>query len=190
MIGDEFLILTLCSFLYIGLVIFLDVVYSLPACKKRMGSRALPATMQSAEGLEDEMVIEEKNRVAGVEPTQQFVFVNDLHKVYPNGNHAVKGISFAASEGQVFGLLGVNGAGKTSTFKMLCGQVEQTSGEIMIQGISVATRAPEARRLIGYCPQFDALLASLTVDEHLFLYGRLKGLAGRQLAEAVSAQIK
>merc|ERR1719199_380629 len=127
------------------------------------------------------MVLEEKARVAAVDPSKQFVYVKDLHKIYPNRMHAVRGISFAASEGQVFGLLGVNGAGKTSTFKMLCGQVEQTSGEVMIQGIPVATRAPEARRLIGYCPQFDALLETLTVDEHLFLYGRLKGLTGKLL---------
>lgn len=136
------------------------------------------------------MVIAEKARVAALDPTTQFVFVKDLHKMYPNGMHAVKGISFAASEGQVFGLLGVNGAGKTSTFKILCGQVEQSSGEVMIQGISVATRAPEARRLIGYCPQFDALLDSITVDEHLFLYGRIKGLSGRMLAQTVASQVE
>jgi ABC-type multidrug transport system ATPase subunit len=189
MIGDEFLILALCSVFYIVLVIFLDIVYSSPACKRRLASRNLPPTAATDEKLEDEMVLAEKTRVAGLDPLQQFVYVKDLHKVYPNGMHAVKGISFAASEGQVFGLLGVNGAGKTSTFKMLCGQVEQTSGEVMIQGISVATRAPEARRLIGYCPQFDALLEQCTVDEHLYLYGRIKGLSGKALADAVASQI-
>lgn len=190
MIGDEFLIMAICAFLYIFLTIFFDIVWGLPAFKKFFGATRKLVAPALDLSQEDEMVQAEKERVKAVDPLKQFVFVKDVHKVYQNGMHAVKGISFAASDGQVFGLLGVNGAGKTSTFKMLCGQVEQTSGEIMIQGISVATRAPEARRLIGYCPQFDALLASLTVDEHLFLYGRLKGLAGRQLAEAVSAQIK
>jgi ATP-binding cassette subfamily A (ABC1) protein 3 len=60
----------------------------------------------------------------------------------------------------------------------------------MIQGIPVATRAPEARKLIGYCPQFDAILDSLTVTEHLFLYGRVKGLKGQMLNQTVEQQIK
>merc|ERR1719428_2679331 len=139
------------------------------------------------------MVIKEKQRVAAMseeEASQQFVFVKDLHKVYGNRMHAVRGISFAADEGQVFGLLGVNGAGKTTTFKMLCGQVEPSAGTVCIQGYDVTTQAAEARRLIGYCPQFDALLDTLTTKEHLELYGRLKGLSSTQLVQAVQQQLQ
>ena len=113
-------------------------------------------------GAEDEMVKEEKRRVADLDPSTQFVYVNDIHKIYNRFVHAVRGVSFAAAEGQVFGLLGVNGAGKTTTFKMLCGQVEPTAGQVCIQGYDVTTRASDARKFIGYCPQFDALLDSLT----------------------------
>jgi len=117
------------------------------------------------------------------------VYVNNIHKVYKNGTHAVRGVSFAASTGQVFGLLGVNGAGKTTTFKMLCGQVPPTAGKVSIQGFDVSTEASSARKLIGYCPQFDALLDSLTTREHLFLYGRLKGIKRSLISSVVASQL-
>ena len=78
---------------------------------------------------------------------------------------------------------------RTTTFEILCGQVEPTAGEVRIQGYDVSVHAAEARKYIGYCPQFDALLESLTPREHLYLYGRLKGLYGDRVSAAVRSQL-
>eukprot|EP00413_Alexandrium_margalefii_P007389 CAMPEP_0204528850 /NCGR_PEP_ID=MMETSP0661-20131031/9748_1 /ASSEMBLY_ACC=CAM_ASM_000606 /TAXON_ID=109239 /ORGANISM="Alexandrium margalefi, Strain AMGDE01CS-322" /LENGTH=877 /DNA_ID=CAMNT_0051534847 /DNA_START=72 /DNA_END=2700 /DNA_ORIENTATION=- len=189
MVGDEFLILMISGVIYLVLTIVFDTVGGMPCFKRIFGSgKGLTKKVMASneDSNEDSMVLSEKERVKTVDHSKQFVFVDEVHKVYNNRFHAVRGISFAASEGQVFGLLGVNGAGKTTTFKMLCGQVEPTAGQVYIQGYNITTQAAQARRLIGYCPQFDALLDSLTVKEHLYLYGRLKGLTGGELVSSVS----
>lgn len=65
---------------------------------------------------------------------------------------AVKRVSFGIKNGECFGLLGVNGAGKTSTFKMLCGEHPITSGDAHIEGYSVSDDIDNARFFMGYCP--------------------------------------
>ena len=89
---------------------------------------------------------------------------------------AVKGITFGVQKGDCFGLLGTNGAGKTTTFKILSGEIQPTSGQVMVNGLNVATEMKKIRHLIGYCPQFDALLDNLTAREHLELYAAIKGI--------------
>ena len=72
---------------------------------------------------------------------------------------AVKKVSFGLEFGECFALLGVTGAGKTTTFKCLTGEEKPTSGSLFIMGNNVATPSgwEASRRLIGYCPQFDAI---------------------------------
>ena len=118
-------------------------------------------------------------------PSSQIVWVNNFRKCHGTSIHAVRGLSLSFTDGQVFGLLSVNGAGKTTTFKMLCGQFGPTAGEVSICGMNVATKVQKVRKLIGYCPQFDALLDNLAVEEHLYLYGRLKGLGRAPLRQFV-----
>merc|ERR1712107_282014 len=163
------------------------MVLTLPAVKACFKVHD-PAPPPPDHGMEDEMVIEERHRVADLNPSEQLVWVKNLRKVYNSRLHAVRGISFAAATGQVFGLLGVNGAGKTTTFKMLCGQVEPSDDEVRIKGLDVSTHVHEVRKIIGYCPQFNALLDNLTVTEHLYLYARLKGLSGKSLKTEVEKQ--
>lgn len=78
--------------------------------------------------------------------------------------------------GECFGLLGVNGAGKTSTFKMLTGDETISSGEAWIRGQSLKTEMKEIYKSIGYCPQFDALLEDLTGRETLKIFALLRGI--------------
>jgi len=100
-------------------------------------------------------------------PANHAILVRDMRKVYMLGSDrhkvAVDQVSFSVDNGDVFGLLGVNGAGKTTTFKMLSGEIKPTSGEGFVAGFNIVTQMHEARRNIGYCPQFDALLDNLTV---------------------------
>ena len=82
-----------------------------------------------------------------------------------------------AATGECFGLLGVNGAGKTTTFSMLTGDTTISSGDAFLSGTSVLRGAAGARqRLVGYCPQFDALIDQMTVRETLWMYARLRGI--------------
>ena len=98
---------------------------------------------------------------------------------------AVDNISFGIETGECFGLLGVNGAGKTTTFKMLTGEIVPTKGEIFIGGYQVPKEMNQARMLIGYCPQFDAILENLTAKEHLELYAAVKGIPHEKRAKII-----
>jgi len=133
-------------------------------------------------------VAEEANNVFS-NPEEYAIRVNHLSKTYrivSSGScfggkviqtkKAVRDISFGIKAGECFGLLGTNGAGKTTTFKMLCGEIPPSNGSASIYGKNVATNMKHLRHLIGYCPQFDAILDNLTAREHLELYAAIKGI--------------
>ena len=84
--------------------------------------------------------------------------------------------SFSIKKGECFGLLGINGAGKTSTLNILTGAQLPTSGDAWLAGKNILREQKDVRRLIGYCPQHDALLSRLSVADHLRLFGRIKGV--------------
>ncbi|KAG2437860.1 hypothetical protein HXX76_005478 [Chlamydomonas incerta] len=106
------------------------------------------------------------------------------------GRAAVRSLTLAIERGECFGLLGPNGAGKTTTINMLTGFLEPSGGDALVEGRSVRTRMPEIYRMMGVCPQENLLWEQLTGEEHLLFYGRLKGLAGAQLTEAVTAGLR
>ncbi|XP_009325277.1 PREDICTED: ATP-binding cassette sub-family A member 7, partial [Pygoscelis adeliae] len=89
---------------------------------------------------------------------------------------AVDRLCMAIPPGECFGLLGVNGAGKTSTFKMLTGDTDVTLGEAWLKGHSVLTDLQSVHQHMGYWPQFDAITDLLTGREHLEFYSRLRGV--------------
>jgi ABC-2 type transport system ATP-binding protein len=90
---------------------------------------------------------------------------------------AVDTISFAVPEGQVFGLLGANGAGKSTAIRMLCGLLEPSSGSALVAGID-ASKDPEAvKRSIGYMSQRFSLYEDLTVLQNISFFAGLYGLS-------------
>jgi ABC-2 type transport system ATP-binding protein len=94
---------------------------------------------------------------------------------------AVDRVSFEVAQGEVFGFLGANGAGKSTTIRMLCGLLRPTSGTALVGGIDV-TRDPEGvKRRIGYMSQRFSLYETLTVDQNIRFYGGIYGLAGAAL---------
>ncbi|CAM42001.2 putative ABC1 transporter [Leishmania braziliensis MHOM/BR/75/M2904] len=115
------------------------------------------------------------------------VRVVDLQKRYRNGNVAVKGVTFSIFPGEVFGLLGTNGAGKTTTISMLCQQLLPTGGRAYVCGYDIVEQREEALRCIGYCPQFDATLDLLTVEEQLQLYAGIRGIVRAEWPALVDA---
>ncbi|MBI3971411.1 MAG: ABC transporter ATP-binding protein [Chloroflexi bacterium] len=91
---------------------------------------------------------------------------------------AVDGLTFSVRRGEVFGLLGPNGCGKTTTIRMLCGVLPPTAGSARVLGLDVSAAADEVKRRIGYMSQRAGLYDDLTVREHLDFYGGLYGLRG------------
>ena len=91
---------------------------------------------------------------------------------------AVSAIDVSINKGEVFGLLGANGAGKTTAIRMLCGTLPPSAGEIRIAGIDMVHHARRARGRIGYVAQRFALYDDLTVAENLELQAGLYGLHG------------
>ena len=93
---------------------------------------------------------------------------------------AVDAINVNVGRGEVFGLLGANGAGKTTAIRMLCGTLAPSAGDIRVAGINMVRHARRARAHIGYVAQRFALYGDLTVAENLSLQAGLYGLRGRQ----------
>ena len=89
---------------------------------------------------------------------------------------AVDDLTFAVEGGEVFGLLGSNGAGKTTVIRALCGLLQPTSGEVRVLGIDVARDPERARRSIGYMTQRFSLYGDLTVLQNLRFFGGVYGL--------------
>ncbi|EQC40235.1 hypothetical protein SDRG_02883 [Saprolegnia diclina VS20] len=140
-------------------------------------------------------VAAEATRVAALAPTDAAVTMTGLRKVFNQGLlgrpiTAVDNLSIALPAGECFGFLGVNGAGKSTTLKMLLGEVLPTDGAAHLGGLHVIKDQNKARQLVGYCPQFDALFDLLSVREHLVLYASLRGLQGAVGQTAVTALIE
>src|SRR5690606_16566076 len=96
---------------------------------------------------------------------------------------AVDAITFHVAQGEVFGFLGANGAGKTTAMRMLIGLLEPSAGSATVAGYDVAADAEAVRRNIGYMSQKFSLYDDLTVQENITLYGGIYGLTNAQIAE-------
>lgn len=103
---------------------------------------------------------------------------------------AVKKICLAVRQGSCFGLLGANGAGKTSVFKMLTGDETISDGDAFLQNLSVKNQLNEVHKLIGYCPQFDAVLEDLTGGEIMEIFSMSRGIPRKRVNEYVLSLAK
>lgn len=126
---------------------------------------------------EDEDVARERLRVeAGmVDDTLKTVKLRKEYKSVYGTNVAVQNLSLGVQAGKCFGLLGVNGAGKSTTFKMLTTEIIPTAGHIVLKGQEVGGR-PLCNGEVGYCPQSDALDGFLTPHQCLTIHGEVCGL--------------
>ena len=94
---------------------------------------------------------------------------------------AVDHINFEVGQGEIFGFLGANGAGKTTAIRMLIGLLTPTEGNATVAGFDVYTEAESIKRRIGYMSQKFSLYEDLTVWENIRLYGGIYGLSGSEI---------
>jgi drug efflux transport system ATP-binding protein len=92
--------------------------------------------------------------------------------------YAVRDVSFDVARGEVFGLLGANGAGKSTTFRMLCGLLPVSGGRLQVAGVDLRRAAAKARARIGYMSQKFSLYGNLTVQQNLRFFSGAYGLPG------------
>lgn len=98
---------------------------------------------------------------------------------------AVQDLSFEIKSRGVLGLLGANGAGKSTTMNIMCGVLNQTSGDIYINGINLRENPIEAKKCIGFLPQKPPLNPDMTVDEYLCFCAHLRRMEGKEVRAAV-----
>ena len=115
--------------------------------------------------------------------------VHDLTKQF-GAFTAVNHISFEVREGEIFGFLGANGAGKTTAIKMMSGLLQPTSGTALIAGYDVRTQSKLIKRNIGYMSQRFSLYNDLTVFENMQLFGTIYKIPRKELKERIHTSLK
>ncbi|TNM85914.1 hypothetical protein fugu_008185 [Takifugu bimaculatus] len=142
-------------------------------------------------GEEDEDVARERQRILSGGGQSDILELRQLTKIYKRKQKpAVDRLCVGIPRGECFGLLGVNGAGKTSTFKMLTGDSMVTGGEAYLASKSVTKEIDEVHQNMGYCPQFDAINDLLTGREHLEFYAILRGVPEKEVCEVADWGIR
>ncbi|MBI4871667.1 MAG: ABC transporter ATP-binding protein, partial [Candidatus Riflebacteria bacterium] len=102
---------------------------------------------------------------------------------------ALDNVTFDVKPGQIFGLIGPNWAGKTTLIRILAGLLAPEGGRAAVCGFDVLRQDLDAKRRLGYMPDFLGLYERLTVREYLEYFGELNGLEGRKLAESIESAL-
>jgi ABC-2 type transport system ATP-binding protein len=121
-------------------------------------------------------------------PAGDAVTVRGLRKVF-GARVAVENLDLSIGTGEVFGLLGPNGSGKTTTIRMLCGLMTPTAGSATVVGYDVVAEPEQVRRRIGYMSQRFGLYDDLTVAENMRFYASVYGLRGDARRRRIEEQL-
>jgi ABC-2 type transport system ATP-binding protein len=113
------------------------------------------------------------------------VEVKNLYR-YFGGFAAVKNVNFSVRRGEIFGLLGANGAGKSTTFRMLCGLLPASAGTLRVAGVDLRAASATARARIGYVSQKFSLYGSLSVHQNLSFFGASYGLENQRKKDRIA----
>ncbi|MEM5371259.1 ABC transporter ATP-binding protein [Paraburkholderia azotifigens] len=115
-------------------------------------------------------------------PAQPTIVAVDLARRF-GAVEAVRGVSISVARGEIFGLVGPDGAGKSTVMRMLAGVLRPDAGAIALDGIDVVSEPEHAKAVLSYMPQRFGLYEDLTVDENIFFYGELFELPRGQFRE-------
>lgn len=111
--------------------------------------------------------------------TEYLVHARDLQKKF-GSNHAVDGVSLHISSGEIYGLVGADGAGKTTTIRLLVGALKADAGEVSICGYDINKQTEQARSQFGYLSQRFSLYEDLTVLENIRFFAEVRGLSSNE----------
>ncbi|EDL34380.1 ATP-binding cassette, sub-family A (ABC1), member 6 [Mus musculus] len=205
--------LLLCLIPYIHTLLFifvlrcLELKYGKNVVRRdpifRIAPQSLKAQPNPEEPIdEDENVQAERLRTSDALSTPNLdekpvIIASCLHKEYAGQkkhccsrrtrNMAVRNVSFCVNKGEILGLLGPDGAGKSSSIRMIAGITKPTAGQVELKRLSSAVgHQGDSRAEFGYCPQENGLWPNLTVKEHLELYAAVKGLRKEDAVVAIS----
>ena len=120
---------------------------------------------------------------------EKVITAKDLTKTFGKFT-AVNHITFDVEQGEIFGFLGANGAGKTTAIKMLTGILSSTSGEAKVAGYDINTQRNELKKNIGYMSQKFSLYEDLTLKENIRFYGGIYGLSKKQIITKTGEMIE
>ena len=137
------------------------------------GSRSLERSTLDAPPIQDASAPRSENRAA--------IEVHNLERRFGDF-YAVKNLTFSVERGEVFGLLGANGAGKSTTFRMLCGLLSPSGGSLSVAGVDTRKAAAAARARLGYMSQKFSLYGNLSVAQNLHFFSSAYGLSGSRRA--------
>jgi ABC-2 type transport system ATP-binding protein len=116
--------------------------------------------------------------------TEPIIKVENLSHKY-SIQWAIKNIDFQIAEYGIYGLLGSNGAGKSTIMNIICGVLNQTNGDVYIKGINMRDNPTEAKKHIGFLPQKPPLLPDLNIQEYLVHCANLRRIPGNKVNEAI-----
>jgi len=192
-LGWDLIYMGVGSVLWFATTLMLELALATPRLRALLQLRHLDV-VDANDHVTDPDVDAERERVRGGDADGEMVVLRGIRKVFPGRSGvppkaAVKDMYFGIPEGQCFGYLGMNGAGKSTTMKILTGEELSTSGEATLGGYDINTQQSKVRQLIGYCPQFDALIGTLTAREHLALFARIKGVPAGQVDNYVTSML-
>jgi ABC-2 type transport system ATP-binding protein len=117
------------------------------------------------------------------------IAVRNLTRTFGNIT-AVDSLSLEVAPGEIFGLVGPDGAGKTTTLRVLCGLILPTSGEVRVAGLDVTKKLDDVKDQIGYMAQKFGLYPDLTVEENMLFYADLFGLEVRKRDQLMTDLLK
>jgi ABC-type multidrug transport system ATPase subunit len=189
-VGTNVYFMTAEIFVYIILTIITEYLHSIPKITQKLRKFFCVDKMipKSLEKERDDDVQRHREDIEKGDHDDKQVVVKGLRKIYGN-KVAVNDLWLSMDQGECFGFLGVNGAGKTTTLSILSGDIPPTEGFAKLAGFDVLQDQLKMRRLIGYCPQFDALFERLTGREHLEFYARIKGVPEKKLKAIVEGML-
>ena len=117
---------------------------------------------------------------------KEIIRIQGIHKSFGN-RRVLDGLTLSIAEGEVYGLLGVNGSGKTTTINILCNMLPADKGEVTVSGKPVSG---ETKQIIGIAPQENSIYQNLTVRENLDFFARIYGLSRQQGSRRIQQLIE
>ena len=200
------LLLAMVIYLILEVIIYTILVFII---ESRYYSYSKPKDERIPTDIKDELVLEEieranNNKIKIINENnipnnyEYTVRIKNLRKEFNKSGGccskqekiiAIKNLNFCVEPGECFGLLGLNGAGKTSTFKCITQEFSPNNGTIYINGKDTYNNFDKFKMLIGYCPQYEAIFEYLTVYENLEFYAKIKGIKQMYIHKLVNAMI-